>query len=128
MSPADSRAVSIFPFVTLSNRDRLSNGNARARPPFVLLGFRAITVIFLVTLLAVSPFAAVTGQGLPIKTGDRVRVTAPGRGLHDLTGIFRTVCADALVLDSLRVPRASVTRLEVSRGRKSNEGLGAAVG
>lgn len=103
-------------------------GVALTAPVLLLFGLRDIKAILVVATLAGSPFATAAAQSLPIKAGDRVRVTAPGRGLHNLTGTFRTVRADTLVLDSLRVPRASVTRLEVSRGRKSNEGPGAVVG
>ncbi len=95
-------------------------------------------VILLVAVLAVTPFTTVTAQDSPpVRPDDRVRIT------HDctsqvlpVTGETRTRCqqgtgtvarltGDSLVLTidnretSLAVSLASVTELEVSRGRKS---------
>jgi hypothetical protein len=58
--------------------------------------------------------------------GDRVRVTTPDRGRYD--GIVQAIPGDFLTVDTLTVPGASITRLEVHRGRKGHALLGAAIG
>lgn len=98
-------------------------------------------VTFLVAVLAVAPFSAVTAQEPPpVKVGDRVRVS------HDCTyrgtrkrcqedrGTVDAVKADSIVLSAEKdqsrmvILIASVTRLRVVRGQKSNWGKGAIVG
>ncbi len=95
----------------------------------------------LVAVLAVTPLTRVTAQEPPpVKVGDRVRVS------HDCTyrgtrkrcqedkGSLARLTGDSLVLTidnretSLAVSLASVTRLQLSRGRKSKIVTGAAVG
>ena len=60
--------------------------------------------------------------------GERVRVTALDCGLRGGATGFRALRADTLVLDTTECPLASVTRLDVSRGRKSHARLGAGIG
>ena len=66
----------------------------------------------------------------PLTPGARVRVWAPELRDHKLAGTLVELGADTLVLQArpdagwLRIPRAWVTRLDVSRGRKSRVGSG----
>ena len=101
---------------------------------------------FLLAAFAVAPFASVTAQyPLQAKPGDRVRVTHQCQTWVEAGGRTRTSCrkdtgtlagapADSIVLAvdgqgrQLAFPVAPVTRLEVSQGRGSHSGLGAAVG
>ncbi len=92
---------------------------------------------FLVAALAVTPFTSITGQQrLPVVPGDRVRVyasqTADGQWGQFVGRIVGWV-PDSVLLrtdDDVNVvaPVASITRLEVSWGRKSHVGRGAAFG
>ncbi len=86
-------------------------------------------VTFLVAVLAVAPFSAVTAQEPPpVKVGDRVRVTAPNLGINKRTGVLQVVGDDTLVVDTMRLALASVTRLEVSRGWKRHTEKGVEYG
>ncbi len=70
-------------------------------------------------VLAVAPLTRVTAQEPPpVKVGARVRVTALSLGLNNHTGRLTAVDRDALTVDTLRIAVASVTRLDVHRGRK----------
>ncbi len=64
----------------------------------------------------------------PLASGSRVRVTAPGCGLRGQAATFRVLRSDTLVLETTECPLASVTRLDVSRGQKSNTSLGLFIG
>ena len=64
----------------------------------------------------------------PLASGSRVRVTAPECALSGQTATFRALRADTLVLETTKCPIASVTRLDVSIGRKSNAVVGFLVG
>ena len=81
-----------------------------------------------ILLLAATP-AVVLAQS--VKPGDRVRVTAPPDFIP-YEGTLRTLTPDTLTVDTLRLSAASVTGVEVYRGRKSNTwkgiGFGFAVG
>ncbi len=71
----------------------------------------------------------IAGQGrLVLEPGSRVRVTAPGCGLREQVTRYRALRAGTLVLDTTECPLASVTRLDVSRGRTSHTALGAGIG
>ena len=66
-----------------------------------------------------------------IVPGDRVRVSAPGIGVERLVATVLTAKPDTIVVQSrepLALPIASVTRLELSRDRKSRARLGMAIG
>ncbi len=94
----------------------------------------------LVAILAFVPFAIATAQ-VPLRPGERVRVTrlplCPPNTLcvktpRQSVGTFLAWDADSLVVqsngDTLYVPVDRVTRLDVSRGRKTNTGTGAVIG
>ena len=88
----------------------------------------------LVALLVSTPLTSIAAQEtLPVRVGDRVRVTAPGVNSGAVTVV--AVGNDTLVLgrdvSTWGIPIASVTRLEVSRGRGlsgQGAGIGAALG
>lgn len=80
-----------------------------------------------VSLLAVTPLLPVAAQAPPIEPGTRVRVTISDRGIRHV-GALRAVHSDTLVLDTLRLVRTAITRLEVSPGRRGHAALGAAIG
>ena len=64
----------------------------------------------------------------PLASGARVRVTAPDCALRGQAATFRALRADTLVLETTECPMASVTRLDVNRGRRSHTLLGAGIG
>ncbi len=93
----------------------------------------------LVAILVFVPLASATAQ---VRPGERVRVTrlpicpppyicVGGPGLQS-AGTFVAWKADALIMESngnvLALPLDSVTKLEVSWGRKTNTGKGAGIG
>ena len=88
---------------------------------------RIISLLFLLFLAVVGELCA---QDTLVVPGARVRVYSPDR----VTGTIETLSSDTLVLRtearrSLQaIPFASITKLEVSRGRKSNVGKGARIG
>jgi hypothetical protein len=63
-----------------------------------------------------------------LTNGDRIRVTASAHDLRKYVGEFRSLQGDTIILDSLSVPLASVARLEVSAGRKSQWASGMIAG
>ena len=69
-----------------------------------------------------------------ITVGTRVRIKAPSISKRRLVGSIVTLSADSLFLKlkkktiPLAIPLASVTRLEMSRGKKRNIGKGALYG
>ncbi len=96
----------------------------------------------LVAILAFVPLASATAQ-VPVRPGARVRVTGPpicpptyilcvGGPRLQSVGTFVTWEADSLIMESngnvLALPLDSVTKLEVSWGRKTNTGMGAGIG
>ncbi len=88
-----------------------------------------ITLLALAHTLGVSTEAAAQDTP-PIAVGQRVRVTTESGATH--VGLVTALSSGALELQgeggSQRFPAASVTRLEVSRGRKSRAELGAGIG
>ena len=81
-------------------------------------------ITFLVAVLAVTPLSTVNAQDSPqVKPGDRVRVRL---GVHKRVGNFVAWNGDSLAVtsdaepDGLWFPVMSISRLEVSRGRKRN--------
>jgi hypothetical protein len=93
------------------------------------------------TVLLVVPLSTISAQQPPpLEVGSLVRVTSdcrPGRSRADCRmeiGVLEAATADSVSLRLLdggylnAWPLASVTRLEVSRGRKSNGGTGALYG
>ncbi len=67
----------------------------------------------------------------PVRTGDRIRVTA--QGIKRTTGTLRAVDQRLVMLGgsgspAIQIPRDSITKLEVSRGKRSNITAGILVG
>ena len=94
----------------------------------------------LVAILAFVPLVSATAQ-VPLRPGERVRVTrlplCPPNTLcvktpRQSVGTFVAWKSDTLVVqsngDTLSVPVDRVTRLDLSRGRKTNTGMGAGIG
>ncbi len=85
--------------------------------------------ITLLVVLAVTPFTSVAAQASRlVRPGARVRLSAPDLGITKYNGSLVSVTRDTLTVDTLAVALASVTRLDVHRGRKSNTWKGAAYG
>ena len=83
----------------------------------------------LVAVLAVVPLTRVTAQDPPpVTVGTRVRVTAPDLDIDKYDGTVAAVRGDTLTVGTVQVPLASVTRLDVHKGRKGNVGKGAIIG
>jgi hypothetical protein len=80
-------------------------------------------------ILALASAGDAAAQRPAVEPGQRVRITAPLVGLQEVTATVFSVGGGALVVtgdSTVRVRLEDVTRLEVSRGRKSNcaSGLG----
>ena len=82
----------------------------------------------LVCIFGGAPTEIAAQEPFSFQPGERVRVTAPDCGLRGVGTGFRALRGDTLVLDTTECPLASVTRLDVSRGRKSHARLGAGIG
>lgn len=80
----------------------------------------------LLLLTALSPVSA--QQRSSLEPGARVRLSAATAGIRKHVGTLQAVELDTLVVDSLRVPIAIITQLEISRGRRSKAGRGALIG
>ena len=93
---------------------------------------RAVTSMLTVSLLI--PLAALSAQEPPpIEPGARVRVTARDFGLEKSVGTCLSLSQGAMAferegLSPLTIAVVSITGLEISRGRKSNDVKGALVG
>ncbi len=91
---------------------------------------KTISIISIVTAFILTSFTDLVAQEeMVIEPGDRVRVTVSSK----IVGTVVTFVADTLVLklegqSTWAVPLASMKKLEVSRGRKSNVGKGAGRG
>ena len=83
-------------------------------------------VSLLIGLACLLTTALLRTAAAQVSPGDRVRVTTPDRGRYD--GTVHAIPGDFLTVDTLTVPRASITRLEVHRGRKGHALLGAGIG
>ncbi len=89
----------------------------------------------LIAILTFVPLASATAQ-VSLRPGDRVRVTGhfchPFHTCQHSVSTFLAWKADSLVIqsngDTLTVPVTLLTRLDVSRGRKTNTGEGAVTG
>ena len=90
----------------------------------------SLVLALAVTAWACSGYVADTS----VAPGDTVRVTAPSMDTDDSVGTVAALESDTLTVqvegraDQLALPLASVTSLEVSRGRKSNIAKGAGIG
>ncbi len=92
-------------------------------------GFIRIAALLSLTFLV---FQGSLGAQVLVEPGQRVRVTAPDLGIRNQAGRFEGFRGDTLVVavadSTMTLPVASVTRLELSRGRESLGGKGAIVG
>ena len=82
----------------------------------------------LICIFGGAPTEIAAQEPFSLQPGERVRVTALDCGLRGGGTEFRALRADTLVLETTECPLASVTRLDVSRGRKSHARLGAGIG
>ena len=82
----------------------------------------------LVCIFGGAPIQIAAQEPSSLEPGVRVRVTALDCGLRERATEFRALRADALVLETTECPLASVTHLDVSRGRKSHVMRGALIG
>jgi hypothetical protein len=93
---------------------------------------KRLTIVPLVVLGFTSFTSATAQEQPPLEPGQRVRVTAPDLAIHNQAGRFEAVRGDSLVLagavSTMTFPVASITRLEVSRARKSHTLIGAGIG
>ena len=97
------------------------------RTVLIAVAGRSIPVV-LICIFGGAP-TEIPGQETSVfEPGVRVRVTAPACGLSGRATEFRALRADTLVLDATECPLASVTHLDVSRGRKSLAILSASLG
>ncbi len=87
-----------------------------------------ITAATFTAILLVGPIATAIAQQEALQPGVRVRVTVPDLGIENVSGILTELSGDTLALERLRAPLASVTRLEVYRGRRWRTGRGAFIG
>ena len=91
----------------------------------------SFTLLTLVTTVSATAFAQ---QEPPVVAGDRVRFKAPAVATERLVGTLASLAADTCVMyvegraDPLTLPLASLTWLQVSRGRESRVGRGAVIG
>lgn len=92
---------------------------------------RPTTLLPLLALLASASGITAQESARPAP-GNRVRVTAPTISAVPIVGTYTRMNADTLVLAvgerTRSFPRAAVTRLDISTGRKSNAGTGARTG
>jgi hypothetical protein len=84
--------------------------------------------------LSLAPCASLVAQDvakLP-EAGQRIRVSASALGIAELAGTLVSLGPDTLVIAAahrqLEIPTSAVTRIDVSRGRKSTAGKGALIG
>ena len=90
-------------------------------------------VKLVVMSLTVAPLVTISSQELPpLKPGDRIRATAPTLSPSPLVGTVVAFEANSLMVQrgtgTRRLSLASLTRLEMSQGRRSHAALGAGVG
>ena len=95
---------------------------------------RGFTFIIAVSFLV--PLTSLSAQQPPIEPGSRVRVTAPDCGVSRQATTVEALRGDTLVLagdptrnsNPINCPLTSVTRLDVSQGRKSHFAASAGIG
>ncbi len=88
---------------------------------------RTLTSVIIILLL-VSVGGLQAQQSQSIQSGQRVRITAPGCGMHQRVTAFEEFGGRKLLLTTATCPLDSVTMAEVSRGRKSRVLDGMAIG
>jgi hypothetical protein len=82
-------------------------------------------------LFLATPTGLLAQRDLPVRPGDRVRLSAPSHGVERLEGTVISLMPDTIVVDRgepLALPISSLTRLAVSRDGKSRTRAGATVG
>jgi hypothetical protein len=97
--------------------------------------------LLLVGVVLATGASGAAAQEFPLAAGQRVRVTAPSRGLDKQVAQVRETVGDTLVIELaessrwvvgreqiMRLPPGVVTRLDISGGRKSSLGKGALYG
>lgn len=82
----------------------------------------AAALVFLI------PLGLRAQQDSALRSGARVRVTAPDVANGQITGSLVSLGDSSLVLPDGEIPLASITALEVSRGTKSHAATGALTG
>jgi len=97
---------------------------------------KGIIIILAVLALWLGLAASVRAQMDSLKSGDRIRIMVPSMTSNRIIGTVSGISSSAILLitnrTSMTIPKKSIHRLEVSRGRKSNVGkfslIGAAAG
>ena len=84
--------------------------------------------LVLICIFGAAPTEMAAQESLPVEPGVRVRVTAPDCSLRGQAATFRALRVDTLVLETTECPLSSVTRLDVSRGERSQWARGLGVG
>jgi ABC-type nitrate/sulfonate/bicarbonate transport system permease component len=85
-------------------------------------------VSLLVTCLLLVHAATLSAQQLPIRIGQRVRVTAPSLDVNNQEETFHHLRGETLVFESMWCPLAAVTQLDVYGGRRRETVAGALAG
>jgi hypothetical protein len=92
-------------------------------------------VASVLSLSVLVPLVSLSAQVHPtVEPGARVRVTAPDQSMEELIGTFLTLSDGSMQFASVSgdeprtISLSSITRLDVSRGRKSHPWRGAGVG
>lgn len=89
-------------------------------------------MLIISTVLFCNIFPVAEAQVKGIEKGDKIRVTAPGEFTSKRTGIVTDVTGDSLQFmhrdSSINVSLASISRLELSTGKKRSAGRGALIG
>ena len=81
-----------------------------------------------IAALAVASCADHAAQDLPLEPGRRLRVSAPECGVRKQVTTSEAFRGDTLIPDATACPLASVTRLDVHRGRHGHPWRGAVLG
>jgi len=85
----------------------------------------------LLAILVLMSFTGAVAQERPVQPGQRVRVEAPYLGIKRQVAVFEALHGDTLVAradTTVRYPLPLVTRIEVSRGRRSDPWPSAGIG
>ena len=91
-----------------------------------------LSALLAASLAIASSATAAAQPPRAINAGDRIRVTAPSVSNYAFVGTVIALPTDSLVVqggsNTWHLSRASVTHIDLSRGRKSNALLGAGIG
>lgn len=92
------------------------------------------TIFSMVMILSSLTFinTPAAGQSSQLNPGDKIRVTYTGGMSSRITGSFSSITDDSLRFvksdSTIGLPLSSIQRVDVSVGKKTNEGRGAAIG